>query len=318
MDNPVKENGLRAIANADFQAILEHQQDGIVILDDQHRILYLNQPAARLLNLIQPDSLGTSFPFAVAEHTAQELLISTDPACWVRITAAEMIWQGRASLLVQVRETTENKHEENRLSVAASAAETRAMELEALKFVADQLNQVVLRDDTILAALQTVLALYKTEMVWVMLPFEPGTYQMYAAYRAPSPVLSEKRIIKSEIKCMWMEKVLHGELTESCMLNLAECMAEIGFPPSIPVINYAIPLGMNGKPLGLLNLVPVDEEELSFNDFKALKTIGQQFALAIQRALPPSLAFSRPAYYAAVDLTGRAIEDELDLLAVTK
>ncbi len=318
MDNPEKESSQKVVEDTDFRSILELQQDGIVILDEGYSVQYLNQPAAQMLNLSWSDSLGSSFPFAVAANVRQDLSISSDPERWVRLSTSETIWKGRKSYLVQVREITDHKREENRLSVAASAAETRAMELEALKFVADQLNQIVLRDDTIQAGLQTVLALYPSEMVWVLLPAEHDSYQMYAAYSTPSPVLSEKRMLKGDIQCMWIEKVLKGELAEPCMLNLKDCMAQIGFSTSIPVVNYSIPLYVNGKPMGLLNLVPSSEKELDFEEFKTLKTIGQQFTFAIQRALPPMLAVSRTNYYAAADLTDRMTGSELDLVAVTK
>lgn len=302
----------------DYQTILDFQQDGIAVLDQKLSIKYINPTALALLNLTFNKSLGDSFPFSLNLDSPLETSIGSEPPRWIRLTASEISWQGEKSILVQIRDISDCKREEKRLSTAATAAETRAAELEALKFVAGQLNQIVLRDDAILAGLETALVLFRAEMAWVLLPEENGTVQMFAASHAPSTVISEKRILAKGFKSLWLEKALNGELSEPRMLDFSDCMDEIGFKSSIPETHYAIPLRLNDKPLGLLNLVPIDEKELDFEGYKLLKTIGQQFSLAIQPSIPISLAIIQGNYPQAASLTGRSIADGLDLTAVMK
>lgn len=302
----------------DLLSILDLQQDGIVVLDQESRIRYMNETAARLIDFSDQPCDWLRFPFPIPTDGPLEESITADPVRYVSLTARETDWQGCRCQLILIRDISEQKREELRLHAAAAAAETRAAELEALKFVAGHLNQIVLRDDAIQAGLETVLALYEISMAWVLLLGEEGGYQLYAAYGAPANVISEKRILKNDFTCEWLQKTLQGEFTEPRVLDLSDCMRKIGFQDSYIRLNYAIPLSMNGKPLGLLNLVPVQVKTFEAADYRKFGVIGQQFAIAIQRAVPASVDVYKGGVYPPFETGAQTPGGELDITAVSK
>lgn len=298
-----------------YQEVLELQEEGIAILDQNGLVQYINSAAANLLNRSVQECLGSVFPYPIQLDSPLDISLDGDEEKWVRICFKETSWKDARAYFVQLKDLSERKREEEVLHRAVEAAEARAAELEALKFVADQLNQSALLEEAIQAGLETVLALVEADAAWVLLPEENGTIRMVASYSNVSFLRSERRTLSATFRCKGLDLVMDGELTEPRKIDNATCMQESGLSTHLPPQHYTVPLHIHGAPIGALNLVMPDEKELSSQDIRLLKTISQQFAIAIQRSLPLSSAAATK-YGQALNEVSRSISSALDLPGV--
>jgi diguanylate cyclase (GGDEF)-like protein len=299
----------------DYQTILEIQEEGIVVLDQGGLVKYINPAATALLHLDPKDCLGKVFPFEIKLGSTVSTAVDDAEESWVQIRFKEVPWEDGSVYFAQVRDLSDRKREEELLQQAVEAAETRATELEALKFVADQLNQSALLEEAIQSGLETVLALVDAQAAWVLLPEETGNIRMIASYSSSSILKSERRTLSPTFRCQGLDRVMDGELMEPELIRIARCMQEAGLSPKLADQHYTVPLHIHGAPIGVLNLVMTDEKELAPHDIRLLKTISQQFAIAIQRSMPLSTAATNK-YGKTISDVSRTISSALDLPAV--
>lgn len=269
-----------------FRAIVDSHLDGVVILDQNNIIQYLNPAAEKLLFSVSEDAVGERFNWAVNKKKATETEITTSEgeSKVVRLLLQDTKWEEEPAFLVSVKDITEQKREVHLLHRAMDAAEERAAELEAIKFNAEQLNQAAMFEEAIQSGLETVLALIGALAVWILLPQEPENTNMVVIYDKVSLLKSEKRLLGPAFRCAGLDLHLRGELLEPVFISEAECVRQAGLSSNLPEEHWTVPLNAKGKRIGVLNLVLKENMELSESDIKLLKNISQQLAVAIFRS----------------------------------
>ncbi len=316
MENSKKAHADGMPADSDYRSILDIQKEGVIVLDQEKNVRFINPAAAALLDVTAPDMLGQVFPLEIVEGETRDTKVDPAGTKWVRMNCQEAQWEGKKAYFVQLKDISERKREEEMLRQAVDAAEARASELEALKFVADQLNQAALLEDSIQSGLETVLALVNAEASWVLLPEETGNIRLIASYSDAFLLKSEKRTLSPAFRCDGLDRIMRGELDEPELIRNAGCMREAGISQNLTPEHYTVPLLIRGEPIGALNIVLGKDKTLNVQDNKLLKTISQQFAIAIQRSMPLSSTVTSNKFGQALSQVSRTISSALDLPAV--
>ncbi|MFN2397785.1 MAG: sensor histidine kinase [Gemmatimonadaceae bacterium] len=105
--------------------IVESVADGLLLVDDTGRIVFVNRAAAALFGREPADLVGTEFgfPILVGETTDIELVRRGGGLITAELRVAEMLWEGQQTRLVSLRDITERKEaEENARRLAAEQA----------------------------------------------------------------------------------------------------------------------------------------------------------------------------------------------------
>ena len=114
------------VSKASFSSIVEKNADGILILDRNEVVRFVNPAAAALLGRIQEELLGESCGFSIVPGETTELDIVRQGqiigAADVRVV--ETNWQGEVAYLASLRDITERKRTEEALQEAKDAAES--------------------------------------------------------------------------------------------------------------------------------------------------------------------------------------------------
>ncbi len=316
MENSKKVNAEGVSADSDYRSILDIQKEGVVVLNQEGVVRFINPAAAKMMNVPAAELLDRVFPLEIKKGDSEDIKIDPDGAKWVRMHCQDAVWEGEKACFIQLKDISERKREEDLLHQTVDAAEARAGELEALKFVADQLNQAALLEDSIQSGLETVLALINAESAWVLLPEETGNIRLIASYGDAFLLKSEKRTLSPAFRCEGLDRIMRGELVEPELITNANCMREAGMSQNLLPEHYTVPLQIRGEPIGALNVVLGKGQGLNLQDTKLLKTISQQFAIAIQRSMPLSSAATSSKFGQALSQVSRTISSALDLPAV--
>ncbi|MBF0416885.1 MAG: diguanylate cyclase [Magnetococcales bacterium] len=95
---------------ASFQAIVEKSMDGILVLGEENRVAYLNHSAIVLLGRDESEMLGLpfGFPMVSGDVTEVDVIRKSGEVGVAEMRAVETQWHGEASLLVALRDVTEN------------------------------------------------------------------------------------------------------------------------------------------------------------------------------------------------------------------
>lgn len=93
-----------------FQSIVDKSVDGILILDEEGRVAFVNQTATHMLNREANAMIGLPFGFPVGSDSVTELdVVRADGQVGiVEMRTVISRWQERDSLLVSLRDVTEN------------------------------------------------------------------------------------------------------------------------------------------------------------------------------------------------------------------
>ena len=104
-------------AHDKLDTLVQLNADGLMVLNQEGSILFLNPAAAEMLGRDQDELLGEQFgyPHIPGSNTEIELLTTTGEARVVELRARETEWIGQAALLVSFRDMTERKQAEERI-----------------------------------------------------------------------------------------------------------------------------------------------------------------------------------------------------------
>ena len=104
-------------AHDKLNSVVELNADGIMVLDQEGSILFLNPAAAEMLGREQDELWGEQFghPLIPGSNTEIELLSTSGEARVVELRGRETEWSGQAALLVSFRDITERKRAEERI-----------------------------------------------------------------------------------------------------------------------------------------------------------------------------------------------------------
>lgn len=112
---------LRKYGENQLRAILDALGNGIVLVDREKLILFVNPATEQLLDRSREELIGQAFPFSLQAGQPTELGIprGTDPASVVEMSCVEMDWSGEPAWLVSLRDITEYRKAEAAQGVLA-------------------------------------------------------------------------------------------------------------------------------------------------------------------------------------------------------
>ena len=137
-----KAEGELQAAHDKLGSVVELNADGIMVLDQEGSILFLNPAAAEMLGREQDELWGEQFghPLIPGSNTEIELLSTSGEARVVELRGRETEWSGQAALLVSFRDITERKRAEERIYYLAYYDELTGLPNRRLFY--DRLKQI--------------------------------------------------------------------------------------------------------------------------------------------------------------------------------
>jgi len=117
-----------------FRSVIEKNADGVIVLDREGIIRYVNPAAEWLLGRDHRELIGALFGFPLAgEEPAEVDLVPADGRSAVaEMRVVETEWEGRAATLVSMRDVTGRKETEKRLKRSLAEMERKRLETAAL------------------------------------------------------------------------------------------------------------------------------------------------------------------------------------------
>ncbi len=109
-----------ARSEARFRAMIENNADGVIIVNENGLVLYLNPAAEKILGLQAEDFIGVIFGYPIATQSAIELdLISKNgrPKI-VEMRVARSEWDGSQAYIASLRDISVQKHLQKELEAA--------------------------------------------------------------------------------------------------------------------------------------------------------------------------------------------------------
>lgn len=134
---------LRRRAEDRLRAIIEHVADGIVIVDEDSHIRFVNPAASVLFQRDPEDLLGDVFGFPVVTGETIEIdIVARDggPARLAELSVTDMEWEGSPALLISLRDVTDRAEAEERrrqLEVEQAARSQAEEEERRARFLAE-------------------------------------------------------------------------------------------------------------------------------------------------------------------------------------
>src|SRR4030042_5339602 len=97
-----------------LSAVLEKNADGIIIVDMNGTVLYVNPAAEKIFGKSKEDFLGYSFGFPVSTDKAENILVirKGDTFCEAELRMVQVHWQKRSAFQLSIRDITKRKQAE--------------------------------------------------------------------------------------------------------------------------------------------------------------------------------------------------------------
>ncbi|MCE1253192.1 MAG: diguanylate cyclase [Anaerolineae bacterium] len=270
-------------SEARFRNIVSRQPEGVVILDAIGTVYFANPAALRLMS--QPPDLffrNFNWRLGVGKTQSYESKISGKNIIY-EIEVVETEWDLKKAFLILLRDITVQKEKEATLQQAIDEAEARTAELEIMRFVAEQLNQAAMLEETIQSGLEMIQALSGAKKVWALLVDEDHTPHLVLVDSQMQGKATRQSLLEMPENCSCLKKLISGELTGITRIEHCEWTKSIFNDESINDEHYTFPLITNAKIIGVLNLAVDAEKVYSQNDLNLLETISRELAAAIER-----------------------------------
>ncbi|PKO12501.1 MAG: hypothetical protein CVU39_23745 [Chloroflexi bacterium HGW-Chloroflexi-10] len=294
-----------------YHNLIEKLQDGVMVVDSDNRLLYINQNAANVLN-IDRFSIGFLLSRLLPDHSPWIKILNKDENDSVEIGIPNGIEQhyfeidysnfpvsaSRSEKLIIIQDVTEERKIRLAEQTSREMAEVRAMELDVLRKIAEQLNQSVEMKDVTSVGLDAIVSWVGARFGYVVL--SNGTGRPYIAGASHVPPLVETTFKRFPYcpSCRSFERFMKGEYQEPVAFMPCPILDEISI--SFPGL-ISIPLHLGERQLGALTLVMAPDAVFSGDEIRLLQTIGDQYSAAIERAR----LFENAEHLATVDsLTG--------------
>jgi diguanylate cyclase (GGDEF)-like protein len=272
---------------AQFNNVIDQMMDGAIIVDN-NGILHTQNPAAVAIleNLPEVSFFGKDFLWkAKAGKTVELTHTKPDGSLHVvemRISAIN--WEGKSAYLAILRDISEEKEKQRSLQSDLDHAEARAAELEVMRFVADQLNQAALVEETIQSGLEMIQALTNAIAVWALLVDKMGKTQLVVIDNQLNGMKAERGMINLPTNCTCLQKFLDGKVDGPIYVQNCEWMPFIYTAIKEPFRHISIVLKAGDHNLGLLNLACGPEDRMCEKDLGLVRQLAGQLAQAIERA----------------------------------
>jgi PAS domain-containing protein len=101
----------------EFKLLIEHNADGIVVIDPDGVVLYVNPGAERMFGRGAEELIGSplGWPAIAGETIEISLLRPGDDTIEAEMRIVETIWHGQPALLASLRDVTTRRLAEERL-----------------------------------------------------------------------------------------------------------------------------------------------------------------------------------------------------------
>ena len=108
------------VSEKNLSAILEHNPDGIVIVDTEGIVLYVNPAAELLFCRNKKEFLGSDFGFPVStDHEDRSIVILSGKVfCEVDFRVVKVQWLGQPAFQLSVRDTSRLRQAEDELTIS--------------------------------------------------------------------------------------------------------------------------------------------------------------------------------------------------------
>lgn len=278
-----------------YQRLLESLRDGLLVTDEEGRLLQANQLALDLLGLERSTSIGENFLTLLAQDSPWTPLasISPDQNLELQVTTNDqvLIYSLSCSLIddrnhendrvVTMRDVTEEQASKIAEQVSRTTAEDRAVQLDALRKVAEFLNQSVDVASVKLSGLERIATIVGARFAYLILADIHGQPRFEGGYHLP-PLLQE-RFDRTPYcpPCHSFSRFMKGEYLEPVAFIPCEILREISITYSGLI---SIPLHLGERQLGILNLVMAPNVVFSGDEIRLLQTVGDTFSAALERA----------------------------------
>ncbi len=276
-----------------YHSLLENIQDGILVINKDYRLLQINRKAQMLLNLqgnaIIGELLHTLLPVSspwlnviLFKHNDLVIRSENEQEIYYDINFSPLSTRNQhPNELILIRDVTEYKTSKIAEQSAREMAEIRAMELDVLRKVAEQLNQSVELKDVMSIGLETIVSLIGARFGYVILADEFGRPGLAGSYKLPDPVREAFEAYPICPVCKSFERLLNGEYQEP--VTFMPCRVLFDVSISYPGL-ISIPLKLGERRIGFLHLVMAPEVVFSGDEISLLQTLGDQFSAAVERA----------------------------------
>ena len=276
-----------------YQSLLKNIQDAIIVINDEQRILHINPKAEELLGIKSKQSLGkilhsflpVSSPWLNTFIFKQKELIvpgSNGMENYYEIQYSSLVEDRyKTNELILIRDMTQNRASKLAEKSVREMAEVRAMELDVLRKVAEQLNRSVQFDEVMSNGLETVVSLIGARFGYVVLADEYGRPGLAGSYKLPEEVRSAFEVYPICPACKSFERLLNGDYQEPVTFMPCRILFDVSI--SYPGL-ISIPLKLGERRIGFLHLVMAPEVVFTGDEILLLQTLGDQFSAAVERA----------------------------------
>jgi diguanylate cyclase (GGDEF)-like protein len=276
-----------------YHSLLENIEDGIIVINKSYRLLHINRTAKMLLNLngntifgeVLHSILPVNSPWLnVILFKQNHLVIQSENGqeIYYEINFSPLLTHNQnPNELILIRDITEYKSSKLAEQSVREMAEIRAMELDVLRKVAEQLNQSVELKDVMSMGLEAIVSLIGARFGYVILADEFGRPSFAGSYKLPEAVKEAFDAYPICPVCKSFERLLNGEYQEP--VTFMPCRVLFDVSISYPGL-ISIPLKLGERRLGFLHLVMAPEVIFSGDEISLLQTLGDQFSAAVERA----------------------------------
>ncbi len=276
-----------------YHSLLENIQDGIIVVNKSYRLLQINRKAQTVLNLngnaifgeVLYSLLPVSSPWLNAFLFKQNDLVirsENEQETYYEIIFSPLSTHNQnPNELILIRDVTEYKTSKLAEQSVREMAEIRAMELDVLRKVAEQLNQSVELKDVMSMGLEAIVSLIGARFGYVILADEFGRPGLAGSFKLPNPVKEAFDANPICPVCKSFERFLNGEYQEP--VTFMPCRVLFDVSISYPGL-FSIPLKLGERRIGFLHLVMAPEVVFSGGEISLLQTLGDQFSAAVERA----------------------------------
>ncbi len=270
-------------SEARFRNIISRQPEGLVILDALGTVYFANPAALRLMS--QPPDLffrDFNWRLGVGKTLVHETKVSGKNIIY-EVEVVETEWELKKAFLITLRDVTAQREKEAALQQAIDEAEARTAELEIMRFVADQLNQAAMLEETIQSGLEMIQALSGAQKVWALLAEENRAPHLVVVDSQMQGKATRQSLLEMPDNCTCLQKLMAGEMTAMTRIEHCEWVGSIFGDERVSDEHLTFPLITAGKTIGVLNLSVDVDKTYNQSDLNLLETISRELAAAIER-----------------------------------
>ncbi len=278
-----------------YHQLLESLKDGVLVIDEEKRLLQLNHVAAKLIGIDKSVSVGEPIysiidqqsPWyalnkMVCNQTIQIDIIQEQNDFYYEVACSSIEHTLKSDHLVfTISDITEEKKSKIAEVLSRETAEIRASELGVLRKVAEQLNRAMELSAVIETGMQEIASGVGARFAYLVLADEERRPKIAGSYQLP-PILEDtiNRLAYCP-PCKSFDQFMNGDYQEPVSFMPCEILKKLSI--SYPGL-ISIPLHLGVRQLGVLNLVMAPDAVFTGDEIRLLQTVGDQLSAAIERA----------------------------------